>query len=124
MHEFKPDMYDIGCILAQPNKHGCLKESTKPIEVMIQEIQKLVDQGANLNQTSDYKKGTLLHRMAAMGWAKSAHALLKAGADPNIRDDEGYTPLDQASFCSNRNFIATQEILKEFGAKRFDQYKK
>ena len=56
----------------------------------------LIESGADLNQRY-YIGWTPLSRVAQYGNLTIVRALLAAGADPNIADDEGRTPLDQAT---------------------------
>lgn len=59
-----------------------------------QEIQK----GGPVDQVSPYKGWTALHAAAHAGSLEVAQFLLVKGADPQIRDERGYTPLHN---CGN-----------------------
>lgn len=59
-------------------------------------IRFLLDQGAEVNQSGFW--GTALHTAAAKGNKPVVAVLLDHGADPNLRDHYGRTPLDQTLF--------------------------
>lgn len=71
----------------------------------------LIDHGANVNA----KRGgaglpragwTALHYCAGFGFTKLAEYIIDRGADTNVVDDEGRTPLDVARKADNREIIA------------------
>lgn len=47
-----------------------------------------------------------LHLSVILGHEKATYALLKNGADPNLQDLEGYTPMHYAVMQSNNNVVA------------------
>jgi ankyrin repeat protein len=53
----------------------------------------LIEHGADLNGPRAFMDRTPLHVCADKGYAELAALLLKAGADPNTKDDLGHTPL-------------------------------
>jgi ankyrin repeat protein len=56
-------------------------------------MQVLIDHGANVD-TQDHRSGeTPLHRTVSAGKFRAAEFLLQAGANPNIRDRSGNTPI-------------------------------
>ncbi|XP_073094315.1 ankyrin repeat and SOCS box protein 10 isoform X2 [Manis javanica] len=57
---------------------------------------------------------TALHEACAVGHAACAHALLVAGADPNIPDQDGKRPLH---LCRGAGTLECVELLLRFGAK-------
>ena len=59
-------------------------------------IKDLVDQGANLNEPSDYDGKTSLHLAAAEGHVNVVQYLLLHGASYFVRDRRGRTPLFDA----------------------------
>ena len=57
----------------------------------------LIDAGVSINATDDFLYTPLMYAATIdFGDARVLKALLKAGADPNIRNDEGRTALEQA----------------------------
>ena len=63
-----------------------------------------------------------LHRAVGCGRIEHIEALLKAGADPNVRDEKGRTPLMTSAQCSNYSgaYVAylarIAELLLDYGA--------
>ena len=51
---------------------------------------------ANLNPVGGVLGGTPLHHGAYWGQVRSVQQLLRLGADPNLKDQSGKTPLDVA----------------------------
>jgi ankyrin repeat protein len=54
-----------------------------------------------------------IHSATAVGDYESVHALLDAGADPNVTQQGGYTPLDSAR---HNKHTALEQLLLEHGA--------
>lgn len=62
----------------------------------------LVEAGVSINATDDFLFTPLMYAVTIdFGDARVLKALLKAGADPNIRNDEGRTALEQARHYHN-----------------------
>jgi hypothetical protein len=53
----------------------------------------LLERGAPIDEVSGLDKATALNRAARFGFPAAAETLLRAGADPDIRDRDGCTPL-------------------------------
>lgn len=62
-------------------------------------VRALVRAGAHVDARSDSKKCTALHMAARRGHTEIAQALLECGADINVRDRAGDTPLRRAKNC-------------------------
>jgi len=62
----------------------------------LETIKQLIEQGANLNEPSDYDGKTCLHVACAEGHLKIVECLLKQGASIYVRDRRGRTPLFDA----------------------------
>lgn len=80
-------------------------------------IKDLVDQGANLNEPSDYDGKTSLHLAAAEGHVNVVQYLLLHGASYFVRDRRGRTPLFDAIRNKNSRIV---DMLISSGA-NFDQ---
>jgi ankyrin repeat protein len=61
-----------------------------------QEIQSLLDQGAQVNATNHLTGWTALTAAAYYGHPEAAEVLIRAGANPNVHDKNGGTPLMKA----------------------------
>lgn len=68
-------------------------------------IQKMIDEGWDLNDSMSKDEFTSLH-FAATGYCEAVSLLLKNGADPNIKDSMGNTPLHIAAINNNK-FVAS-----------------
>jgi hypothetical protein len=73
----------------------------------LEAIVTLVENGADVN-IQDKHLRTPLHRAAQFGHANAVRLLLSLGADPDAKDENGYTPFDRADRHSN-----IQTILQE-----------
>ena len=69
--------------------------SNSPRGLTVDEVQKYLTAGGDVNQRSE-NHDTLLHLAAANGCQDIAKLLLAHGADINARDRQGYTPLHLA----------------------------
>jgi ankyrin repeat protein len=68
----------------------------------------LIKAGAPINSVSRNElKAAPIQSAAAAGHVKIAELLLKHGADPNIREQDGYTPLHAAAQNGNLDMINT-----------------
>ena len=81
-------------------------------------IQTLINNGADLNLRDSYFNKSALHWAIGSLWQKTnekiAKMLIAAGADVNIQDNEGNTPL---SLAVQKNLDDLVELLKSKGAK-------
>lgn len=59
-------------------------------------VEFLLDNGARVNEIGEYSKATVLHLAAIISSADMLKLLLEKGADFNLKDVEGKTPLDVA----------------------------
>ena len=62
-------------------------------------VRALVQAGAQVDTPVGAKRGTALHVAARRGNTEVAEALLDCGADINVRDKAGDTPLQRARNC-------------------------
>ncbi|XP_012283371.1 ankyrin repeat domain-containing protein 39 [Orussus abietinus] len=61
----------------------------------------LLENGANVNAITRSGRATALHRAAMQGHQDIVKLLLNAKADPNMRDDDGYTALHRAVLANS-----------------------
>ena len=103
-------MLATGCSSPQPQLDQAVKSDDAAT------VQSAIGRGADVNATSspDIRNPYAGHRplVAAiqMSRMESVPALLKGGADPNLRDKSGYTPLHLA--VANANVGLTQTLLE------------
>jgi ankyrin repeat protein len=71
---------------------GPLQRAAK--EGDIREVTSLLDEGADVNGTCNYRRWTALHTAAAFGRVEIAKFLLARGASVSVRGDAGETPLN------------------------------
>jgi len=85
----------------------------------------LIDQGANVDAPAqDEYGGTPLHWAAVFGRVDIARQLIDAGANVNVRDKNGYTPLDATNveqLSESKTRLAVAELLRQRGAKSTDK---
>ena len=77
-------------------------------------IQMLIAKGTDPNAQATVGGTTALMTLAYYGYLQEAEFLLKSGADPNIKDKNGYTAL---SFAQQNNKVDMGILLKKYGAK-------
>jgi len=78
-------------------------------------VQALVDAGATVDALAGGK--TPLHRAACMNRPDICEVLLKAGAEPNYVDNDGFVPFDIV-YCPKDHRDYTREVLQSYGAKK------
>lgn len=78
----------------------------------VESMELLVEKGADLSH-SFYGKETAIHIAAQNGLPDIVTFLLNHGVDPNLRTDDGYTPLHWATFCGNLEVV---QLLLDSGA--------
>jgi len=84
-------------------------------------IKYLIAAGANLDAKQGKYHWTTLHYSSNKSWGdKYVELLLQGGANPNIRDNEGDTPLDVASRAGHKK---NQRLLRNYGG-GINNYKK
>lgn len=62
-------------------------------------IRAALAEGANVNVQSPHMRDCALHVAAMSGHEEALRVLLDNGADPNLRNLDGRTPLHEAAFC-------------------------
>jgi hemoglobin len=73
-------------------------------------VRALVRAGAEVNAPSGSKRCTPLHVAARRGNTEVAEALLECGADMNVRDSTGVTPLRRAKNCRKAGVASLLEV--------------
>lgn len=68
-------------------------------------IQLFIDRGADVNGPCDHWGMTPLHRAAGNGYTDSVKCLIRNGADTNIKDTSGLTPLDVALNSGHHHIV-------------------
>lgn len=76
-------------------------------------FKKLVDSGADINKGFVNDDTPLLHHFAQYNNLEMVKYLLKQGADPNLLDRHGYTPLQIARLCKKDEMV---DLLKSLGS--------
>ena len=76
-------------------------------------FQLLIDLGAEIDRKTGMWEDTALFTAVSYNYREVVRVLLEAGADPNIKDNLGYTVLD---WCKYYNFRRLSKILIEYGA--------
>lgn len=76
-------------------------------------LRTIIDTGVDLNHQEKYYKQTALFTPAEVGHTAALRLLLKSGAEPNIKDKGGFTPLQWAT---QEKQLSAMKILISFGA--------
>lgn len=81
-------------------------------------VKLLLSQGALPNPMEDGRRTTLLHWVATEGKADMMKALLAGGADTELKDSDGKTPLDRALETGQKEIV---QLLRTGGSEASDQ---
>ena len=73
----------------------------------------LIRYGADVNRWDEGHRFTPISAAAQNNHIDAARILLAAGADPNVRDEEGYSPL---RICAENGFVEIARLLLHCGA--------
>lgn len=98
-------LISMGAVInaVQPSAHGPLyfacNAKCEPISSGIETVQHLLDAGAEINVRSGPTRSSPLHMTARRGNLELAKLLISFGADLEIRDAKGETPLRRAVNC-------------------------
>lgn len=76
----------------------------------MESVKMLLENGADINQTTRSGGASPLHRAAYMGHSVLAKYLLSKGADPGLQDNDGKTPLHKAA---ERGHIEVYQLLNK-----------
>jgi hypothetical protein len=77
-------------------------------------LKAVLDRSPGTLRSKNENGGTALHYAAAAGRAENVKLLLARGAEPNVTDNKGETPLRQAEL---QGFTEVVAVLKAAGAK-------
>ena len=75
----------------------------------------LLQRGAKINSRG-FEGHTALHEAAFFNRLEMAELLLSNGADPNLKDDAGKTPMDLAHLAGKNDRIPLINLLIRYGA--------
>jgi ankyrin repeat protein len=79
-------------------------------------VRKMIEHGADLKVRDSSNGQTALHVVCLEGKAKRVRLLLEAGANPNVKDDFGQSPLSVALIHDEKKYIAVVKELLQRGA--------
>jgi len=117
-------MFIVIAKLLQEASFGHLQRAAWQGDLSI--VRRLVEESVSVNQPCDFHGWTALHAAAHKGHVEIARFLLKQGANVNVEDDDGYSPLHNTADSvlkgfprkrteADRNRIAA--LLLEYGAR-------
>ncbi|MBK8257638.1 MAG: ankyrin repeat domain-containing protein [Polyangiaceae bacterium] len=107
---------------ADPNAHAEAPDGFTPLQTAISELDDarnvdaivlLLRHGAQVNNWDRHRESTPLLMAVFRNQGEAVRMLLAAGADPNVRGDEGYSPL---RFCAQEGFVEMARLLLLCGA--------
>jgi L-ascorbate metabolism protein UlaG (beta-lactamase superfamily) len=88
----------------------------------VEMVDRLISRGADVKPADEHFGRTPLHLAAMAGYGGVADRLLAAGADPNVKDRDGMTPVDQAVMHGNKKIALALAGKKAGGLKaRLDE---
>ena len=77
--------------LLQESSFGPLQKASRNGDLSL--VKSLIEQGTPVDQPCDFNRWTALHAAAHKGHVEIAEFLIKHGANVNVKDKDGYTPL-------------------------------
>jgi len=103
---------------------GCGNQNVKLIQAVkdgnIKAVKQHLDAGADVNAKDDKFGFTPLHRAAGRGNKEVAELLIAEGADVNVKNEDGDTPLDAAIYGKKPQ---TADLLRKHGGKTREELK-
>ena len=78
-------------------------------------MQLLLERGANVNVQTNHTKRTPLHEASEYGQLEEVRLLLDHEADVQIRDEDGFTPYQLATYWRHHDIA---QLLLDCGAER------
>lgn len=95
------------------NVNGPIGRGSTPLILSVLSSQAKFDlllaSGADIHLTDNLKR-TVLHEAAYYGCKTMVGILIKAGADPNVKDKNGYTAIDCATERGHNNIVKLLQI--------------
>ncbi len=113
---------------ADPNVHCSSRHGTTPLQAAIVELETesedepggpvdavvlLLRHGARVNDWDERHRFTPIFTAVQINHIEAVRILLAAGADPNVSDDEGYSPL---IVCAEQGYLNLARLLLHCGA--------
>ena len=89
---------------AGSGKHGAALRAAV-VRGDIAKVKALIADGADVNAQDDDVRNTPLHLAVAKGRLDLIDALLQGGAEPNLMNRDGFTPLTSAEFHGRKDII-------------------
>ena len=111
-----PDDHSIGGWSALHTATSFNADSSLPSSDPHEIVRLLLESGANINRQTKSSGFSPLHLAAKNGKSGCARVLLEFGAQVNIRDGHGKTPLQHACFNTNKDMLDMVRMLLDYGA--------